>query len=40
MTASFIQPLDSTSDLVTMIPTVMLGAEVLGAEVGFVFVKS
>ncbi|KAJ8451692.1 hypothetical protein Cgig2_018326 [Carnegiea gigantea] len=26
------QPLDSTSDLVTMIPTVILGAEVLGSE--------
>ncbi|KAJ8451694.1 hypothetical protein Cgig2_018328 [Carnegiea gigantea] len=32
VTASFTQPLDSTSDLVTMIPTVILGAEVLGSE--------
>ncbi|KAJ8430351.1 hypothetical protein Cgig2_021628 [Carnegiea gigantea] len=40
VTASFTQPLDATSDLVTLIPTVILGAEVLGSEVGFVFVKS
>ena len=40
MTASFTQPLDATSDLVTLIPTVILGAEVLGSEVGIVFVKS
>ena len=40
VTASFTQPLDATSDLVTLVPTVILGAEVLGSEVGFVFVKS
>ncbi|KAJ8451689.1 hypothetical protein Cgig2_018323 [Carnegiea gigantea] len=33
VTASFTQPLDATSDLVTMIPTVILGAEVLGSEI-------
>ncbi|KAJ8430350.1 hypothetical protein Cgig2_021627 [Carnegiea gigantea] len=40
VTASFTQPLDAASDLVNLIPIVILGAEVLGSEVGFVFLKS
>ncbi|KAJ8434525.1 hypothetical protein Cgig2_030148 [Carnegiea gigantea] len=36
VTASLTQPLEATSDLATWIPIVILGAEVLGLEAGFV----